>query len=132
LDAPLDVKLSLPHWARTYSFTGTLRPTLISPKRIVPAKIHKPDYANDVSGISYSEQRDKATHNNIRIYTSTELDDDHDDDADENNEKPGLRHACRMGREVLDVAGQALRPGITTDEIDRIVHEACIERDCTY
>ena len=35
-----------------------------------------------------------------------------------------------MGREVLDVASRALRPGVTTDEIDRIVHEACIERDC--
>jgi zf-MYND-like zinc finger, mRNA-binding/Metallopeptidase family M24 len=126
LDAPLDVKLSLPNWARNYSFTGNLRPTLISPQRIVPASIHKPDYANDIAGISYSEQRDKATHNNIRIYTETELEDQHDDEI------PGLRHACRMGREVLDIAGKALRPGITTDEIDRIVHEACIERDCTY
>jgi methionyl aminopeptidase len=35
-----------------------------------------------------------------------------------------------MGREVLDIAGKALRPGVTTDEIDRIVHEACLERDC--
>jgi methionyl aminopeptidase len=35
-----------------------------------------------------------------------------------------------MGREVLDIAGKALRPGVTTDEIDRIVHEATIERDC--
>jgi len=35
-----------------------------------------------------------------------------------------------MGREVLDVAGKAVRAGVTTDEIDRIVHEACIERQC--
>jgi len=41
-----------------------------------------------------------------------------------------LRYACRMGREVLDIAGNSLRVGVTTDEIDRIVHEACIERDC--
>ena len=41
-----------------------------------------------------------------------------------------MRYACRMGREVLDIAGNSLRVGVTTDEIDRIVHEACIERDC--
>jgi methionyl aminopeptidase len=35
-----------------------------------------------------------------------------------------------MGREVLDLAGKALRVGVTTDEIDRVVHEACIEREC--
>ena len=39
---------------------------------------------------------------------------------------------CRaqLGREVLDVGARAVRPGITTDEIDRLVHEACMERDC--
>ena len=30
---------------------------------------------------------------------------------------------------MLDIAARALRPGITTDEIDAIVHAACIERD---
>eukprot|EP00586_Coscinodiscus_wailesii_P008031 CAMPEP_0172522170 /NCGR_PEP_ID=MMETSP1066-20121228/292979_1 /TAXON_ID=671091 /ORGANISM="Coscinodiscus wailesii, Strain CCMP2513" /LENGTH=246 /DNA_ID=CAMNT_0013305145 /DNA_START=619 /DNA_END=1359 /DNA_ORIENTATION=- len=34
-----------------------------------------------------------------------------------------------MGREVLDIAGRALRVGVTTDEIDRVVHEACMERE---
>lgn len=36
----------------------------------------------------------------------------------------------QLGREVLDLAAAAIRPGITTDEIDRIVHEATIARDC--
>ena len=35
-----------------------------------------------------------------------------------------------MGREVLDEAGKAVRVGVCTDELDRIVHEACIERGC--
>jgi len=39
-----------------------------------------------------------------------------------------MRDAGRVSREVLDVASRCVRPGITTDEIDRIVHEACIER----
>jgi methionyl aminopeptidase len=34
-----------------------------------------------------------------------------------------------MGREVLDTASAALKVGITTDEIDRIVFDACMERD---
>jgi methionine aminopeptidase len=33
---------------------------------------------------------------------------------------------CKIGREVLDIAGRAVKVGVTTDEIDRIVHEACI------
>ena len=115
----MEQKTSLPTWALAFEFTGPLRPALLSPKRRVPAHIRKPDYADDVSGISYSEQRDKTSHNNIRIYTPEEIDGEH-----------GLRHACQMGRQVLDLAGKALKPGITTDEIDRLVHDACIERDC--
>lgn len=118
-DAPTEVKTSLPEWAKYYKFTGALRPALLSPRRSVPSTIRRPDYADDPAGISYLEQRDKATHNNIRVYTADEIDGEH-----------GLRHACQMGREVLDIAGRALRPGITTDEIDRIVHDACIERNC--
>ena len=119
MDAPMEEKLSLPTWAQSYSFTGSLRPALLSPRRTVPSTMRQPDYANHPAGVSECEQRDRANHNNIRIYTSTELDGEY-----------GLRHACRMGREVLDVAGRALRVGVTTDEIDRVVHEACMERDC--
>lgn len=40
-----------------------------------------------------------------------------------------MRKVCRLAREVLDIAAAAIRPGITTDEIDEIVHKACIERN---
>ena len=119
LDASEELRLSLPDWATNFSFSGSLRPTLQSPKRVMPQSIRRPDYADHFSGASESEQRDKTNHNNIRVYTSEELDGEH-----------GLRHACKMGREVLNAAGKALRVGVTTDEIDRVVHEACIERDC--
>ncbi|KAL3922379.1 MAG: hypothetical protein SGILL_002232 [Bacillariaceae sp.] len=118
-DAPREVQMMLPDWAHDFRFRGDLRPARLSPFRTVPDNIRRPDYANDPAGIAYSEQQDKANHNNIRIYTSKELDGEF-----------GLRHACRMGREVLDAAGKALRVGVTTDEIDRVVHEASIERDC--
>ena len=44
-------------------------------------------------------------------------------------EQEGIRHAARMGREILDIAGRAVAVGVTCDEIDRIVHEATIERN---
>jgi hypothetical protein len=72
-----------------------------------------------MAGVSDSEQQDRTSHKHIRIYTEEELDGE-----------TGFRHACRMGREVLDIAGNALRVGVTTDEIDRVVHEACVEREC--
>ena len=39
-----------------------------------------------------------------------------------------MRIAGRAAREVLLETGAAVRPGITTDELDRICHEACIAR----
>lgn len=84
----------------------------------MPVSIRAPDYANDSAGVAYSEQRDRASNTSIRVYSDDELEND------------GLRHACAMGREVLDIAGKAVRVGVTTDELDRIVHEACIEREC--
>ena len=33
----------------------------------------------------------------------------------------------QLAREVLDIAAKAVRVGITTDEIDRIVHEVNFE-----
>jgi methionyl aminopeptidase len=35
----------------------------------------------------------------------------------------------QLAREVLDIAAAAVRPGITTDEIDEIVHQATVERN---
>mmetsp|Transcript_7853 Transcript_7853/g.7433 ORF Transcript_7853/g.7433 Transcript_7853/m.7433 type:complete len:413 (-) Transcript_7853:180-1418(-) len=112
-------KMAFPNWAQNYRFTGSLRPARMSPWRSVPASIRKPDYADHANGESLSEQRDRANNTCIRIYSAEELDGE-----------VGLRHACRMGREVLDEASRALRVGVTTDEIDRVVHEACLERDC--
>lgn len=37
-----------------------------------------------------------------------------------------------MGREVLDIAARELKPGVTTDHIDKVVHAACMERDVHF
>ena len=35
-------------------------------------------------------------------------------------------HHPQIGREVLDAAARVIQPGVTTDEIDRVVHDATI------
>lgn len=48
----------------------------------------------------------------------------------DDDEIESMRVSCKLGREVLDEAAKAIAVGVTTDEIDRVVHEAAIERDC--
>lgn len=40
-----------------------------------------------------------------------------------------MRKVCRLSREVLDIIGCEVRPGVTTDYLDEICHNACIERN---
>jgi methionyl aminopeptidase len=40
-----------------------------------------------------------------------------------------MRKVCRLGREILDIAAAAAKPGVTTDYIDEVVHKATIERN---
>ncbi|KAJ7920591.1 peptidase M24, structural domain-containing protein [Mycena leptocephala] len=83
-----------------YDFTGPMRP--------IPDHIPLPDHAID--GRSHLLRRPHPG-----ILNAEEI------------EK--MRTVCRMSREVLDLTAAAIRPGITTDEIDEIVHNATIERD---
>lgn len=98
-----------------YSFTGKLRPYPQTEKRTVPSSIGRPDYADDEEGHSPSEE-------SLRGNTTIKVLNDEDIES--------MRVSCRLGREVLDEAAKAIAVGVTTDEIDRVVHEACIERDC--
>lgn len=43
-----------------------------------------------------------------------------------------MRRVCRLAREVLDIAARELRPGVTTDYIDEVVHKACVEREVSF
>ncbi|KAF8654103.1 hypothetical protein AX16_003636 [Volvariella volvacea WC 439] len=94
-----------------FNFTGSLRPAYpLSPRRHVPDHIPKPDYAE--LGTPISEAR--AAGQPPRILSL--------------EEQEKMRKVCRLTREVLDIAASHVRPGITTDELDEIVHNATIER----
>lgn len=95
-----------------FNFTGMLRPGKITPKRFVPPTIARPDYADDPDGRSPSEENDRTS--KVLKWSGAGLD--------------KIKRVCALSREVIDIGMQAIRPGVTTDEIDRIVHEATLER----
>lgn len=81
----------------------------------MPEHIERPDYADHPQGRAASEEA-------MRGNTSIKVLDDEEIEA--------MRVAGRLGRECLDEAAKAVEVGVTTDELDRLVHEAAIERDC--
>nr|XP_031857234.1 methionine aminopeptidase, type I [Kwoniella shandongensis]KAA5524306.1 methionine aminopeptidase, type I [Kwoniella shandongensis] len=104
---------TLPSNMRSYHFTGPLRPVYpLSAKREVPAHIQRPDYADHPQGISPCEA---VRERSVRILNKEEIE--------------GVRLVCRLSREVLDTVAAHIKPGITTDELDAICHQACIDRD---
>jgi len=78
----------------------------VSPRREVPAHIPRPPYADSGQVIRWNESAVKSTDVIAR-----------------------MRVAGAIAAEVLQLAGQAVKPGITTDEIDAYVHQLCIERN---
>lgn len=96
-----------------FPYTGTLRPAYpLSQRRAVPEHIPRPDYADD--GIPISEQkRDYTT--KIPIYTEEQI--------------KIIKQAATFGREILDAAAEIVKAGITTEEIDELVHNETIKRD---
>ncbi|NLA36091.1 MAG: type I methionyl aminopeptidase [Actinobacteria bacterium] len=82
-----------------------VRQGMLSPRRTVPASIARPDYA--LTG-------EPASRGSRAVRTPEEIE--------------AMRIAGRVAAEVLVEVGKAIEPGITTDELDRIGHEATIAR----
>jgi hypothetical protein len=101
----------LPKGFEGFSFTGKLRPGHVTPMMKVPANIPKPDYAD--AGLPLSEIAERGS-NVIPLHTPEQL--------------AAIREACAIGRHVLDLAAAALRPGVTGEEIDKLVFAATVER----
>lgn len=78
----------------------------------MPDSIALPDYATD--GNPKSERRILGRLN-ITILNE--------------KQQESMRKVCRLAREVLDIAAREIKPGVTTDFLDEVVHNACLERD---
>ena len=83
---------------------GAVRPGVVSPRRAVPPEIPRPNYA--VTGRPRPSPRVQDAE--VRLAR--------------------IRRACRAAAEVLAEGARALEPGVTTDAIDGIVHDAYIAR----
>ncbi|CAH0056771.1 unnamed protein product [Clonostachys solani] len=96
-----------------FHYSGSLRAAYpLSPHRTLPKSIPHPVWWED-GNPKYS--RSIINRNKIDILDA--------------KGQAAMRKSCKLAREVLDLAAAAAQPGVTTDEIDRIVHEACIERN---
>ena len=82
-----------------------VRPGRIAPERPIPDHIVRP---------SYAQPGGKKERGDARPKTAEELE--------------RMRRAGRAAAEVLQAVGAAVRPGITTDELDAIAHEETIKR----
>ncbi len=86
---------------------GRVLPGVVSPMRTVPTTIGRPPYADTGEVVRWDEPRVKTPDVIAR-----------------------MRVAGGLAAEILRLAGERVRPGITTDEIDAYVHELHVERDC--
>lgn len=98
-----------------FLYTGKLRRYKVTPRRSIPDSIEKPDYADHPEGVSACEEA-VANSKEIPIFTEEEI------------EK--MKVAGKLGRLVLDTIHKAVAAGVTTDELDVVCHECCIENDC--
>jgi methionyl aminopeptidase len=84
-----------------------VRPGRVSPRREVPESIARPPYANDPKG--RPGVRESAAPKDPETIER-------------------MRRAGRAAAEVLQAVGAAVRPGVTTDELDALAHEECLRR----
>ncbi|KAI2668438.1 Methionine aminopeptidase 1D, mitochondrial [Labeo rohita] len=94
-------------WKKSSSSHSVVRPAVVRPSYAVPKHIQKPDY---VSSSKVPEWPDY-----IEVKDEEQIE--------------GLRRACQLARHVLLLAGKSLRVGMTTDEIDFIVHQEAIRHN---
>lgn len=93
-----------------FKFTGKLRPGIVSLQRAVPDSIDKPDY--------WKDGRPKAKLPRF----AWEIEPLSADEIEK------MRVSGRIAREILDIAGRMVKPGVLTDEIDEVVHKEIIKR----
>ena len=81
-----------------------LTPGVISPRRLVPSSISRPEYVD-------RQVPEPHTSGDVQIPETIER----------------MRVAGRIAAQALQAAGGAVKPGVTTDEIDRVGHEFLLD-----
>ena len=82
---------------------AVLTPGDVSPRRSVPASIQRPEYVGKTEAVSDSGPRVQTPDVIARV-----------------------REASRIAAIALEAAGEAAKPGVTTDEIDAVVHSSLV------
>ena len=85
---------------------GTLTPGTVSARRPVPASIQRPEYM-------FHDGPERVTADDVKDAETVER----------------IRRAGRIAADALQMVGEAIVPGVTTDELDRIGHEYMISQD---
>lgn len=84
---------------------GHLTPGRLSPHRQVPPHIARPEYVGKA----------EPTLSGVDVYDEEAID--------------RIRAAGRIAAAAIDAVGEAIRPGVTTDELDRIGHDFIVAHD---
>lgn len=93
-----------------FEYSGKLRATYpLTPRRRVPENIARPDYAQN--GKPVSEILNDRT-GKITILTEAQI--------------KKIRKVGLISRKILDKTASYIKPGITTDELDAILHKECM------
>lgn len=88
--------------------TSSAYPSAITSPRIVPKEIPRPNHVYNLVTGPYQTS--------VLIKNQWQLE--------------GIRAACRRARTIIDTVAEAIQPGMTTDAIDQLVHQLCIELEC--
>ena len=111
LGAPVKAAKGFSKPVSAFKYTGSTVKGVVGPSLSVPASIPRPDYASD----GKPKNSPKRLPWEITPQTPEDI--------------VRMKKAGRIAREVLDEAVRATKPGMTTSDIDRIVHEATINRN---
>ena len=87
-----------------------VKPGSVSPKRDVPGYISAPNYVI-LPGHSPSLLIEKPEIKSLEQIQR-------------------MRETCSLARTILNLIGDHIKPGISTDELDKIAHDACIRYSC--
>ena len=85
---------------------GSLTPGRVSPLRPVPSSIARPEYVGKAGPAPY-------TGGDVYDAATIEL----------------IRTSGRIASQAIDAVEAAIRPGVTTDELDRVAHEFLVAHD---